>query len=125
MKQNTLCRCFYSSMNILKDKRIIKHKDISELIDLTNHGLPDIRNRFEVLLNQVSVLENEKATLKTEIRRLKNSIHTNIEIIRKQGMRLQTLDRKRRVLDNMLHNASKDPNYHRVKEIIDQRLNDK
>jgi hypothetical protein len=47
--------------DILKDKRITKDKDISELIDLANHGLPHIRNRFEELLNQVAALENEKA----------------------------------------------------------------
>ena len=47
--------------NILRDKRITKDKDIHELIELANHGLPDIRNRFEELLNQVSALENEKA----------------------------------------------------------------
>ena len=39
--------------NILKDKRITKDKDISDLIELTNDGLPNIRARFEELLNLV------------------------------------------------------------------------
>jgi hypothetical protein len=111
--------------DILKDKRITKDKDISELIDLANHGLPDIRNRFEELLNQVAALENEKAALNIEILGLRNSIYTNNETIRKQNMRLQILDRKRRVLEVMLQNANKEPNYHKVTEIIDRRLNDK
>jgi hypothetical protein len=111
--------------NILRDKRITKDKDICELIDLANHGLPDIRVRFEELLNQVAALETEKAALNTEIIGLRNPIYTNNEIIRKQEMRLQTLDRKRRVLEVMLRNANKDTNYNKVVEIVDQRLNDK
>jgi transposase len=111
--------------NILKVKRITKDKDIRELIELMNYGLPDIRNRFEESLNQVAALENEKAALKTEILGLRNSIYSNNEIIRKQDMRLQTMDRKRRVLEVMLQNAIKDTNYHKVKEIVDQRLNEK
>ena len=47
--------------NILKDKRITKDKDISDLIELANDGLPNLRARFEELLNQVTALENEKA----------------------------------------------------------------
>ena len=46
--------------NILKDKRVTKDKDISDLIELANNGLPNLRTRFEVLLNQVTALENEK-----------------------------------------------------------------
>lgn len=69
---------------ILKEKRITKDKDIQELIDLANHGLPDIRNRFEEMLNQVSVLENEKTVLNTEILRLRNINHTHNEIFRKK-----------------------------------------
>jgi septal ring factor EnvC (AmiA/AmiB activator) len=111
--------------DILKDSRITKDKDIRELIELGNHGLPGIRNRFEELLNQVAALENEKVTLNTEILGLRNSIYTNNEIIRKQDMRLKALDRKQRVLEVMLQNANKEPNYHKVKEIVDQRLNDK
>ena len=49
--------------NILRDKRITKDKDINELIELANHGLPDIRNRFKEMLNQVSAMEKEKAAL--------------------------------------------------------------
>jgi hypothetical protein len=111
--------------NVLKDKRITKDKDISDLIELANDGLPNLRASFEVLLNQISALENEKATLNTEILGLRNSIYTNNETIRKQSMRLQILDRKRRVLEVMLQNANKEPNYHKVTEIIDRRLNDK
>jgi transposase len=62
---------------ILKEKRITKDKDIHELIELANQGLPDTRNRFEVLLNQVSILENEKAAFNTEILGLRNLIYTN------------------------------------------------
>jgi hypothetical protein len=40
-------------------------------------------------------------------------------------MRLKALDRKQRVLEVMLQNANKEPNYHKIKEIVDQRLNDK
>jgi AraC-like DNA-binding protein len=111
--------------DILKEKRITEEKDIRELIDLANQGLPDIKNRFEELLNQVSVLENEKVALNAEIFRLRNSIYTNNEIVRKQHGRLQTIDRKRRALENMLRNASKDSNYHKVIEIVNERLNDK
>ena len=46
--------------NILKDKRITKDKDISDLIELANDGLPNLRARFEELLNQVTVLDSEK-----------------------------------------------------------------
>jgi chromosome segregation ATPase len=111
--------------DILKDKRITKDKDISELIDLANHGLPDIRNRFEELLNQVAALENEKAALNTEILGLRNSMYTNNDIIRKKNLHLRTLDRKLRQLEVMLQTANKEPNYHKVTEIIDRRLNDK
>ena len=50
--------------NILKDKRITKDNDISDLIELANDGLPNIRARFEVLLNQVATLDNEKNSLR-------------------------------------------------------------
>jgi hypothetical protein len=70
--------------DLLKEKRITKDKDIHELIELANYGLPDIRNRFEELLNQVTALENEKAVLNTEIVGLRNSVFTNNEIIRKK-----------------------------------------
>ena len=53
--------------NILREKQITKDKDIHELIELASHGLPEIRNRFDELLNQVVVLENEKAALHNEI----------------------------------------------------------
>jgi chromosome segregation ATPase len=108
--------------DILKDKRITKDKDIGELIELANNGLPDIRNKFEELLNQVAALENEKATLNTEILGLRNSIYSNNEIIRKKNLHLRTLDRKLRQLGIMLQSASKEPNHHKVTEIIDRRL---
>ena len=76
--------------DILKEKRITKDKDISELIDLANHSLPNLRNRFEELLNQVTSLENEKAELNTEILGLRNSIYTNNETIRKTECRMTT-----------------------------------
>jgi hypothetical protein len=111
--------------DILKDNRITKDKDIRELIELAKYGLPDIRNRFEEMLNQVSVLEKEKVALNTEILGLRNSIYTKNEIIRKKKLYLRTLDRKLRQLEVMLQNAYKEPNYHKVTEIIDRRLNDK
>jgi hypothetical protein len=111
--------------NILKDKRITNDKDISDLIELANDGIPNLRNRFEDLLNQVTVLENEKAALNVEILGLRSSIYATNDIIRKQNTHLRTLDRKRRVLEVMLQDANKDTNYHKVTEIVDQRLNDK
>ena len=111
--------------NILKDKRITKDKDISDLIELANDGIPNLRARFEVLLDQVTELENEKGSLGTEILGLRNSIYTNNEIIRKQNAQLRSLDRKLRQLQIMLRKAGKDPDYRKVTEIVDQRLNDK
>jgi transposase len=111
--------------NILKDKRITKDKDISDLIELANDGLPNLRARFEMLLNQITALENEKDSLSTEILGLRNSVYSNNEIIRKQNAQLRSLDRKLSQLQIMLRKAGKDPNYHRIVEIVDQRLNDK
>ena len=45
--------------NILKDKRITRDKDISDLIELANDGIPNLRARFEELLNQVTALEKK------------------------------------------------------------------
>ncbi len=78
-----------------------------------------------MLLNQITALENEKGSLSTEILGLKNSIYTNNETIGRQDMRLRTLDRKRKILEVMLQNVNKDVNYHKVMEIVDQKLNDK
>jgi hypothetical protein len=111
--------------NTLKDKRITKDKDISNLIELANDGLPNLRARFEVLLNQITVLENEKNSLSTDILELRHSIYTNNEIIRKQNVQLRSLTRKQSILEIMLQNANKDSNYHKITEIVDQRLNDK
>jgi transposase len=111
--------------NILKDKRITKDKDICDLIELTKDGLPSVRNRFEDLLNQITTLENEKDSLSTEILGLRNSIYTNNEIISDQNVQLRTLDRKLSRLQLMLRKAGKAPNYNKVIEIVDQRLNDK
>jgi hypothetical protein len=111
--------------NILKDKRITKNEDIYDLIELANNGLPSIRNRFEEALNQVTALDTEKAILDAEILGLRNSIYTNNEIINRQNTQLRTLDRKLSQLQIMLRKAGKDPNYYRIAEIVDQRLNDK
>jgi septal ring factor EnvC (AmiA/AmiB activator) len=112
-------------LRLLKDMRITKDKDIRILIELANNDLPNIRFRFEELLNQVTALENEKAKLDDEILRLRNSIYTNNEIINRQNAQLRILDIKLRQLQVMLRKVSKDPNYHKVTEIVDQRLNDK
>jgi transposase len=109
----------------LKDKRITKDKDISDLIELAKDGLPNIRNRFEGVLDQVTALENEKSALGTEILQLANSIYANNEIIRKQNVQLRSLARKKSQLQIMFQKASKDPNYHKIIELVDQRLNEK
>ena len=111
--------------NILKDKRKTKDKDISDLIELANDDLPNLRARFDMLLNQVTALGNEKDSLSTEILGLRNSIYANNEIISKQDVQLRTLARKQNQLQVMLRKADKDPNYNKVSEIVDQRLNDK
>jgi transposase len=111
--------------SILKDKRITKDKDISDLIELANDGLPNLRARFEVLLNQITALENEKNSLSTEILGLKNSLYTNNEIIKKQNVQLRSLARKQNILDIMLRNVNEDSNHHKIVEIVDQRLSDK
>ena len=111
--------------NILKHKRITKDKDISDLIELGNDGLPNLRARFEMVLNQVTDLENEKNSLSTEILGLKNSIYTNNEIIRKQNGQMRSLDKKLSQLQIILRKTGKDPDYRKVTEIVDQRLNDK
>ena len=111
--------------NVLKDKRITKDKDISDLIELANDGLPNLRARFELLLNQVTTLENEKDSLNNKILGLKNSIYTNNEIIRRQNVQLRSLAKKQSILEIMLRNATKEPNYPKITELVDQRLNDK
>jgi transposase len=111
--------------NIIKDKRITKDKDISNLIELANDGLPNLRARFEVLLNQITGLENEKDLLSNEILGLRNSFYTNNEIIRKQNVQLRSLTRKQSIVEIMLLNTNKDSKYHKVTELVDQRLNDK
>ena len=111
--------------NILKDKRITKDKDIYNLIELANTGLSNIRNRHEELSYQITAFENQKTALDTENLGLRNSIYTNNEIINRQNAQLRTLDRKLSQLQFMLRNTSKDSNYYKVIEIVDQRLNDK
>ncbi len=95
--------------NILKDKRITKDKDISDLIELANDGLPNLRARFEMLLNQITTLEDEKSALGTEILGLRNSIYSNNEIIRKQNVQVRVLDRRLNQLQVMLRKVNKDP----------------
>jgi septal ring factor EnvC (AmiA/AmiB activator) len=111
--------------NVLKAKRITKDKDIQELIELANDGIPNLRARFEVLLNQITALESEKNSLSTEILGLSNSIYTSNEIIRKQNVQLRLLARKQSILEIMLRNATREPNYFKLIELVDQRLNDK
>jgi hypothetical protein len=111
--------------NILKDKRIIKDKDLYELIELASYGLPTLRNKHEDLLNQVTTLQGEKAALGSEILELRNSIYANNEIISRQNEQSRRLDSKLDRLHILFGNVSKSSNYHKLLEIIDQRLNDK
>ncbi len=53
--------------NVLKDMRIVKDKDIYDLTELANYGLPNLRNRHEDLLNRVTILQREKVAYGTEI----------------------------------------------------------
>jgi transposase len=110
---------------ILKDMRIIKDKDIYDIIELAKYGLPRLRNRYEDLLNQVTALQRKKVALGTEMLGLRNSICTNNEIISRQNEESRKLDRKLNRLHMLLRNSSKDPNYHKLRQMIDQRLNDK
>jgi arsenate reductase-like glutaredoxin family protein len=110
---------------ILKDNRITKDKDIHDLIELANNGLPSLRNRHEDLLNQLTGLEKKKVVLGREILGLKSSIYTNNEIINRQIEQSRKLDRKLNQLHILLMNAGEDSNYHKVIEIIDQRLIEK
>jgi hypothetical protein len=110
---------------ILKDKRITKDKDIHDLIELAYYGLPNLRNRYEGLLNQVTALQSEKAALGTENLGLRNSIHTTNEIISRQHEESRNLENKLNRLHILLRNTSKGSDYHKLMEIIDQRLNDK
>jgi hypothetical protein len=98
---------------ILKVNRITKDKDIYDLIELANNGLPSLRNRYEDLLNHLTALENKKVALGTEILGLKSSIYTNNEIIKRQNEQSRKLDRKLNRLQIMLRNTSKDSNYHK------------
>jgi hypothetical protein len=111
--------------SILKDKRITKDKDICDLIELARDGLSNLRNRHEELSNQITVLENEKAALSVNILGLRSSIYANDEIISKQNAHVRKLDRKQSQLYVMLRLVSKDSNYDKVMEIVDQRLNDR
>jgi hypothetical protein len=111
--------------DILKKKRIMKSKEIYDLIEIAIYGLPTLRNRYEDLLNQVRTLQGEKVALINEIHGLRNSIHATNEIISRQSERSRELDSRLNRLHLLLINASKGSNYHKVMEIIDQRLNDK
>jgi hypothetical protein len=70
-------------------------------------------------------LDTDKAKLDAEILGLRNSIYTNNENISKQNAQLRTLARKQNQLQIMLRNTSKGSNYHKIAEIVDQRLNEK
>jgi hypothetical protein len=76
---------FLQLFKILKDKRITKDEDIYGIIELARYGLPTLRNRHEDLLDQVRTLQGEKAALINEIQGLRNSIHTNNELINRQN----------------------------------------
>lgn len=76
-------------------------------------------------MNQITALENEKNILSTEILGLKNSTYTNNEIIRRQNIQLRSLAKKHSLLQVMLRNATKEPNYPKVTELVNQRLNNK
>jgi hypothetical protein len=110
---------------ILKENRITKDKDMYNLIEQAKYGLPYLNARVQNLLDLLTALDNEKAALRTEVQKLRNSIYTNNEIIGRQNLQSRKLDRKLSRLPTVLMNASKDSNYHKVIEIIDQRLNDK
>jgi hypothetical protein len=110
--------------SILKDQRITKDKDIYDIIELASYGLPTLRNRHEDLLNRVATLQGEKIALINEIQGLRNSIYTNNEIMSRQNEESRNLDNKIKRLRILLRNASKDSNFHKVIEIIDQRLNE-
>jgi hypothetical protein len=77
------------------------------------------------LFNQVTALQRKKVALGTEMLGLRNSICTNNEIISRQNEESRKLDRKLNRLHMLLRNSSKDSNYHKLRQIIDQRLNDK
>jgi hypothetical protein len=110
---------------ILKNMRITKDKDVYNLIDVAYYGLPTLRNRHEDLLNQITILQGEKVALGTEILGLGNSIYTNNGIISRQNEDSRRLNRKLNRLRVLLLKARKDSNYHKVLEIIDQRLKEK
>jgi hypothetical protein len=110
---------------ILKDQRITRDREIYDLIELARYGLPSLRNKHEDLLNQVTALQSKKMALNNEILGLKNSIYANNEIISRQNEESRKLDIKLDRLHILLRNASKGSDYHKVMEIIDQRLNDK
>jgi transposase len=109
----------------LKAMRIIKDKDIYDIIELAKYGLPSLRNRYEDLLNQVTASQRKKVALGTEILGLRNSIHATNEILYRQNEESRMLDRKLNRLHMLLRDASKDSNHRKVMEIVDQRLNDK
>ena len=109
----------------LKNERITKDKDIHDIIELASYGLPNLRNRYEDLLNQVTALQGEKVALGTEILGLRSSIYANNEVISRQNEQSRELDRKLNRVHVLLRNVSKDSNYPKVMEMIDQRLNDK
>ncbi len=83
------------------------------------------RNKYEDLSSQVTALQNEKVTLGTEILVLRNSIHSNNEIISRQNQESRKLENKLDQLHILLRSATKDSNYHKVVEIIDRTLNNK
>lgn len=62
-------------LKILKEQRLTTDKDIHDLIELANYGLPGLRNRADDLLNHVADLQSEKTALDNELHSIGNSIH--------------------------------------------------
>lgn len=116
---------FLQLFRILKENKITKNEDISTLIELAGNGLPYLKDEVQDLSNQVTILETKKAVLNKEILRLRTSIHENNEVISRQNGQSKKLDRKLNRLYVLLQDASKDPNYKKMMEIVDQGLNDR
>jgi hypothetical protein len=91
----------------LKHNRITRDKDMHNLIEQANYGLPYLNARVQNVLDQVVTLESEKVALTTQIQKLRNSIHTTSEIIGIQNEQSRKLDRKLNQLRIMLRSASK------------------
>ncbi|MFZ0557572.1 MAG: hypothetical protein WBL68_16580 [Nitrososphaeraceae archaeon] len=63
--------------NTLKDKKITKDKDIHEFIELVNHSLPDIRNRFGIVIHRQRF--KETSIVPSRVRREDNTDENHIK----------------------------------------------